>query len=152
MPPKVKDDQTWITEYLTDLWGSTDIYLPNGQYDAAALPAFYTQDQDVLLTYNFEKRADIVTFNIPYGYDQTPIDELISELTNAAKSGGYDTVYATLTNDNLELMGYLQRAGFRFHKIYPAAIETARDHNADIPDIGKHDIPIIDEIEFMLKT
>lgn len=149
---KSPNDHQWITEYLTDLWGSTNIYLPNGQYNASTLPALYTEDQEVVLTYAFDKRADIVTLNIPYGYNQASIDSLINTLKDIAQAQGHSEIFATTTNDNLDLMGYLQRSGFRFHKIYAAAVETARDQRAAIPDIGKHDIKIIDEIEFMLKT
>ncbi|GEM_PF-4797712 len=147
-----KSDQNWITEYLTDLWGSTDIYLPNGQYDASALPAFYTEDKEVVLTYNFSDRFDIVTFNIPYGYDQKPIDELIAALKQEAQANAFGEIYATTTNDNLDLMGYLQRTGFRFHKIYPCAIDQSREKHNAIPEMGRNDIPMRDEIEFMLKA
>lgn len=147
---KTSADQEWITEYLTDLWKSTDIYLPNGQYDAAALPAFYTQDKDVVMTYNFAQRADVVTLNIPYGYDQNLIDQLFKALKDEAREQEYKEIYATVTNDNLDLMAYLQRANFRFHKIYSGAIHNARDQQETIPNIGRNNIQMRDEIEFVL--
>jgi hypothetical protein len=55
------------------------------------------------------------------------------------------------SNDNLDAMGWYQRRGLRLAAIRPGAIDELRATlKPGIPAVGKHGIPLRDEIELVL--
>ncbi len=52
-----------------------------------------------------------------------------------------------ISNDNIEALRFFQKRGFALVTIHRNAIEESRRLKPEIPSLGKHNIPIRDEIE-----
>jgi hypothetical protein len=55
-------------------------------------------------------------------------------------------IWFTTTNDNLRLMGFYQRLGFRLTQVHQNAVDDVRKEKPQIPEIGFDGIPIHDEL------
>jgi ribosomal protein S18 acetylase RimI-like enzyme len=59
-------------------------------------------------------------------------------------------IWAVTTNDNLDALGFYQRLGFRLRTVRPGAVDEARATlKPGIPAIGRHGIPLRDELELV---
>ncbi len=56
-----------------------------------------------------------------------------------------------MTNDNIEALRFYQKRGFRLKKVYVNALENTRKLKPLVPKVGRHGIPLQDEIELELK-
>lgn len=66
----------------------------------------------------------------------------------AAEAGrlGASTLWLLTTNDNLDALRLYQRHGFRLAALHPGAIDAARRVKPQIPVVGRHGIPLRDEL------
>jgi hypothetical protein len=55
------------------------------------------------------------------------------------------------TNDNADALIFWQKMGASLKRVYPNAISLSRKLKPEIRKIGKHGIPIRDEIELEFK-
>jgi len=137
--PITPKDRAWLGEFFQKTWGSSQIFLPEGVYNALDLKGFYTEDHHHILTYT---ETAIATLNF-----DTP--DSGTAFLNLCLSQLPTPLNAYSTNDNLDNIQVLQRAGFTLDHIFKGAVDDARIENPNIPNIGKYGIPIRDEIRLV---
>lgn len=148
--PITSEDQTWITQILSDHWGSHIIISRGLVHDASKLPGYVAlQNGEIvgLVTTRIDgKDCELVTLdswkeNIGIG------TKLIEALQQEARKAGCDRLWVITTNDNLHALGFYQKRGFHLVAVHPNALDESRKIKPSIPKIGYHNIPIRDEIE-----
>ncbi|HEX5077515.1 MAG TPA: GNAT family N-acetyltransferase [Geminicoccaceae bacterium] len=144
-------DQRWIEELLAERWGSRVVVVHGTSYDAAALPALVAGQQDGLATYRIDgDRAELVTLD-----SRAPGrgcgTALLAALEEKLRTCGVRELCVTTTNDNLDALRFYQRRGFHIAAVRCGAVEDARRLKPSIPKLGRHGIPISDEIELRLR-
>ena len=148
--PIQKDDYDWMVGLLRENWGSEEQACRGKVIDASAVPGFVaTQGKERigLITYRFENNeCEIVAMN-------STIEEigigsgLIRVVKEAATSAGCRRLWLITTNDNVEMLRFCQKRGFVLVTVYRDALKQARELKPEIPLVGKHGIPLRDEIE-----
>ncbi len=148
------DDGAWISQLLSDHWG-TPIIISRGQtHDACKLPGFvavYNGSDVGLVTYHIVGTAcEIVTLdslkeNIGIG------TALIEAVKREALKASCSRLWLITTNDNLHALGFYQKQGFHFAAVHINTVDESRKIKPAIPEIGKHGIPIRDEIELEIR-
>ena len=63
---------------------------------------------------------------------------------------GCSRTWLITSNDNVNAIRFYQRRGMRLVAVHRGAIDEARQLKPSIPLVGKHGIPIHDELEFEL--
>jgi ribosomal protein S18 acetylase RimI-like enzyme len=76
---------------------------------------------------------------------------LLDAVLAAAREEGYEAVWLTTTNDNLDAMRFYQRRGFRFCDLRRGAVDRARELKPGIPVIGAYGIRLRDELDLELE-
>jgi len=152
-PIKV-EDRDWITEKLTDNWGSSTVISRGRIHDASKLPGFvamYDNEKVGLVTYRIDRKdCELVTLdswkeNIGVG------TFLIEAVKRAALKDGCSRLWLITTNDNLQALGFYQKQGFHLVAVHPNTGDESRKIKPTIPKIGIHGIPIRDEIELEIQ-
>ncbi len=152
MRPIVPSDEDRVAAFLTARWGTRYIVLDRRAIDAARLPGFLVEAADGiggLVTLMEEHDAsEIVTLDAA-----TRLAGIGTRLVEAAalraKALDRAALKARTTNDNLDALRFYQRRGFRIAGIVPEAIVLERLTDPAIPEIGRHGIPLRDEIVLM---
>jgi GNAT superfamily N-acetyltransferase len=76
---------------------------------------------------------------------------LVAQVEDAARSAGCARLWVVTTNDNVEALRFYQRRGFRLASVRPGAVERSRATlKPEIPAVGRHGIPLRDELELEL--
>ncbi len=148
--PIQKDDYDWMVALLRESWGSEKQAYRGKAIDASTVPGFVAMQEGKpvgLITYMLEHdECEIVTMN-------STIEEigigsaLIESVREVAASAGCRRLWLITTNDNIEMLRFCQKRGFTLVAVYRDALEQARALKPEIPLIGKHGIPLRDEIE-----
>ena len=77
---------------------------------------------------------------------------LLDAVADEARRARCRRLWLVTTNDNLEAIAWYQRRGLRLAAVRPGAVDELRATlKPDIPTIGKHQIPLRDELEFELE-
>jgi ribosomal protein S18 acetylase RimI-like enzyme len=148
------EDKDWITQILTQHWGSQIVISREQMHDASKLPGFIASHKGLqvgLITYRIEgNECEIVTLdswqeNIGVG------TILIDAVKQIALEAGCSHLWLITTNDNLHALGFYQKRGFRLVAIRPNAITEYRKIKPLIPEVGMHGIPLRDEIELEIQ-
>jgi N-acetylglutamate synthase-like GNAT family acetyltransferase len=146
-------DRPWIVKLLTENWFSSIVISRGKRYDASILPGFVAKYQGSvvgLVTYLIEyHECQIITLdswleNIGVG------SALINAVRLEALQTGCSRMWMITTNDNLKALKFYQKRGFQLVAVYPNALTESRRIKPSIPDIGKHGIPLRDEIELQM--
>lgn len=143
------DDRDAVRAFLRQRWGNATIMLDGRAIDAAALPGFLGRDGDgvaALVTLLDEPgHCEIVTLDAarPHAGLGSALVELAAR---RARALGLRELLARTTNDNLDALRFYQRRGFRLHQLVPGAIDLEREADPSIPPLGRHGIPLRDEI------
>ncbi|MDH3663359.1 MAG: GNAT family N-acetyltransferase [Alphaproteobacteria bacterium] len=146
---KTEDDQTWIEDLLSSRWGSPIIVVHGERFDATALPALVVDGRYGLATCKIAEVAELITLDaVTTG--QGIGTALIKELSIRLKHQGIGQLWVTTTNDNIGALRFYQQQGFRIRRIRSNAVDQARHIKPSIPLIGRHGIPIRDEIELAM--
>lgn len=157
--PLDPSDRNWVAHFLDKHWSSTKIVSRGQAYYAHLLPGFVAELNDApddapaagLITYRIDgtqceiMTLDSLTPNIGIG------SALVSAVKDAAKEQGCKRLWLITTNDNLEALQFYQKRDFRLVAVYADALSEARKLKPQIPLVGKHSIPLHDEIELELK-
>ena len=149
---KEPTDQAWVESVLRRCWGGSDIVVRGAVYKAADLPALIAGTQEGLCTFAIESEgmsAELVTLNalVPAkGIGTALIGALISRL--AVK--GVRSLGVSMTNDNVNALGFYQRRGFRIVAVHAGAADEARKIKPSIPRIGYRGIEVHDELVLAL--
>ncbi|UCF64730.1 MAG: GNAT family N-acetyltransferase [bacterium] len=143
-------DRDWIRKFLTCHWGSHMMVSRGRLYDGSRLPGFVAvMDKKPvgLCTYHLAKdQFEITTLNslkVNLGIGTSLLAAAIKE----AKRKKCRRIWLITTNDNLHALGFYQRRGFSFHKLYPNSIAKYRQLKPEIPFYAQNGIPIRDELE-----
>jgi N-acetylglutamate synthase-like GNAT family acetyltransferase len=144
------DDRSWIIKLLREQWVSEKQAYRGRIVDASKVPGFIAERQGKpigLVTYRFENnQCEFVTLNsakegIGVG------SALIKAVKEAAAGAGCKRIWLITTNDNVEALRFFQSRGFVLVTVYRDALKGARELKPEIPLVGKHGIPLRDEIE-----
>lgn len=148
-----KDDRDWITNLLLDNWVSNIIVTRGITYEADKLPAIIVEVDSLrvgLLTYKIKNgELEIITMNALEKH-QGVGTALLNEVEKIARRNGCERIWLITTNDNIDALRFYQRRGFEMVAVHRYAIEESRKLKPQLPFVGKHGIPIRDEIEMEL--
>ena len=143
-------DRPWVTEQLTQRWGSPVMVTRGQVFDAPMLRGLLACEDTTpcgLLLYHIEDGAcEIVTLD-SWREGQGIGTALLNAARELAQQRGCTRLFLITTNDNLPAQAFYQKRGFRQAAVYPNAMEMARILKPEIPAIGLNGIPITDEIE-----
>jgi GNAT superfamily N-acetyltransferase len=139
-----------VAAFLEAHWGSVQLISRGRIHEADTLPAFIAiwDEQLVgLVTYTIEDGVcEIVSLDslmVRIGVGTALMEAVIRDAVQA----GCQRVWLITTNDNLSVLGFYQRRGFRLVAVYQGAVDAAREFKPNIPLIGMDNIPLHDEIE-----
>jgi ribosomal protein S18 acetylase RimI-like enzyme len=143
-------DQPIVTQLLTESWGSPSIIVGrNRVVEADTLPGLIaSQDGETvgLLTFFLDgKTAELATINA-YRTGGGIGTALIEAMTAMVRELGCERIVLMTTNDNTEAISFYQQRGFHLCELRVGAIAEARALKPQIPLIGKHGIPIRDQL------
>jgi len=143
-----------IKNYLIESWGSTEVVSRGTMYQVDTLPGFMAiaDDRPVgLIAYHIQNQeCEIVMLKATV--EDTGIGSaLIDAVKSLPQVKKCMRIWLITTNDNIEAIRFYQKRGFELVAVHRNAIAQSRLLKPSIPAIGKHGIPIRDEIEFELK-
>ncbi|MBN7138243.1 hypothetical protein A7A76_03960 [Lysobacter enzymogenes] len=145
-------DRERIRAFLQRRWGSATIQLDGRAIDAAALPGFIACDGEAiagLITLLDESgHCEIVTLDAVRAHAGLGT-ALVERAAQRARALGLARLLTRTTNDNLDALRFYQRRGFRLHRLVPGAIDLEREADPAIPLLGRHGIPLRDEISLI---
>ncbi|MEI2453946.1 GNAT family N-acetyltransferase [Lysobacter firmicutimachus] len=150
--PLAPADRDAVRRFLVARWGNATIVLDGRAIDAAALPGFIGHDEGgiaALATLLDEAgHSEIVTLDAvrPRAGLGTALVELAARRACAL---GLRALLTRTTNDNLDALRFYQRRGFRLHRLVAGAIDLEREADPAIPLLGRHGIPLRDEISLI---
>ncbi|MDF1539100.1 MAG: GNAT family N-acetyltransferase [Candidatus Thorarchaeota archaeon] len=145
-----KRDNQWAFDLWAKMWHDDQVVTQGRIFklnDLQGFVALSSSERVGLLTYHIDDgQLEIVTLDSlmeGVGIGSTLVDHALSE----AKRRKCKRVWLITTNDNTEALRFYQRRGFAIHSLHRGAIEQSRQLKPSIPHVGKHGIPIRDEIE-----
>lgn len=146
-------DRGPIRAFLERRWGGPIVMLDDRAIDAAALPGFIARAADgaiagLITLLDDPLQSEIVTLDavLPQAGLGTRLVECAAE---RARALGQGRLLTRTTNDNLDALRFYQRRGFRLHRLAAGAIDLEREANPAIPPLGRHGIPLRDEISLV---
>jgi len=146
-------DRDWILDVLVREWHGPLIERADEFIDASKLPCLIAEldGERVGLVTLLEGPdfVEIITLN-SFQEGKGIGKELIDATVELARSRGASDVRLFTTNDNLHALGFYQRRGFVLYALHRDTITRARQVKPQIPQIGRENIPLRDEIELRL--
>lgn len=148
-----EDIREKVNNILIEEWESTNIVVRGNIIDGTKLDGFVavSNEQIVgLVTYVFkDTECEIISLNsfienIGIG------TALINKVREIAKNNNCHILKLVTTNNNIKAFGFYQKRGFIISKVYINAMETARKLKPQIPMVDENNLPIRDEIEFII--
>lgn len=147
------DDRPWVSQILTDQWGSSRIVTRGVVHQAECLPGFVSEldGQKVgLITYHIQgDECEIVSLN-SFSEQIGIATALIEQVKSVTIQAGLRRLWLITTNDNLAALRFYQKRCFQLVAVYAKALEVSRQLKPEIPLIGLDGIPLHDEIELEL--
>lgn len=105
-----------------------------------------------LLTFRImEREMEILTLNSTLE-GQGIGSSLMLEAIETARRAKALKIWLTTTNDNLRVIGFYQRLGFRMISVNLGVVDEARKVKPQIPKLGYRGVPIQDEILMELQV
>lgn len=147
------EDRSWANDLIMSRHAGDIIYTRGSATDSKLAEGFVAKRDGkaagVLLYVLGWSDTQILTLEM-----EAPDDEvaraLVERAVKLAKDEDSKAISVTLWNDNIDAMRYFQLAGFRLSSVKKGAVTDARRKNPAIPKVGKHSIPLLDEIELKL--
>jgi ribosomal protein S18 acetylase RimI-like enzyme len=120
-------------------------------HDVLALPGFVAEVGGALAgvaTYAVDgERAELAVIAVSSGHRRRGIGgALIESVASAGTEAGARELWLVTTNDNLDALGLYQRRRFRLAELRPGAVDVSRRLKPSIPLVGRHEIPLRDEL------
>ena len=148
--PLTPADRSWVTQRITESWGSETVVVHETVYHPENLPGFAAESDGKivgLLTYHIDGNAyEIVTLNA--WHEGLGIGTaLIEAAKQAAIQAGCRRLWLVTTNDNTHALRFYQKRGFMLCSLRVNAVAESRKIKPEIPPTGEDGIPIRDEIE-----
>ncbi|MBU8933287.1 MAG: GNAT family N-acetyltransferase [candidate division Zixibacteria bacterium] len=144
-------DRAWVLEIVRG-WGADFIVSRGRKVYAAQIDGFYAID-------NNGQRVGLTTYEIIGGQcELVTLDAfekfsgigsaLTEKVIEIARERECKRLWLITTNDNLDAIRFYQRRGFVWAAVHVGAINESRKIKPSIAEIGNHNIPLRDEIEF----
>ncbi len=146
-------DLVWIQKVFQQEWG--DVFVVSGEkiYYPKNLEGFILLEKNEklgLITFHSNNNEiEIVTLN-SFQENLGIGTSLVKSVIEEAKMRKKKRIWLITTNDNIEALKFYQKRGFSLVAIHRGAIDASRKIKPSIPRIGKHAIPISDELELEL--
>lgn len=143
-----------IKEFLVKHWGSALIVSRGKSTDATKISRVVARDDKGklvgLTTYAVDKEGGSCEgITIDSILERQGVgSKLIRLMEGAAKKKGCKRVWFITTNDNLEAAAFYIKRGYRLVAVHLNVMEESRRLKPQIPKVGKHEIPLLDEWEF----
>jgi N-acetylglutamate synthase-like GNAT family acetyltransferase len=148
------DDAAWIAGLLTERWGTTVVVSRGRAHDAAVLPGVVAErdgERVGLATWRIEgPEAELVTIDAVIEGEGVG-GALLRTVASTVAAVGCRRLWLITTNDNLRAIRFYQRRGMRLVAVHRGAVDEARRIKPQISEVGKHGIPLHDELEFELE-
>lgn len=153
--PITDSDRPTLARLLGDQWATTTVVVHETVFRPAALPGIVALHNNQLhdnqlsgvLTYDIDGDAlEIVTVDVLRSGDDVAAVLLDAAIEEASRRG-LSRVAVTITNDNLEALRFYQRKGFHLTALRIDVVRQTRRLKPQTPEIGKHDIPLRDELD-----
>ena len=115
--------------------------------DLLRLPALVVDRAQGLATYRIQE-GDAELMSLDAACPGKGVGTLLLEaLVDQCCQHTVSCLWITTTNDNLAALRFYQRRGFELRRLRPGAVDQARLLKPTIPQIGKNEIPIRDELD-----
>lgn len=146
-----KADFEWIKELYRQYW-SGDICVSRGKVqkvdDFTGGFVAETGGQNTgFVTYTITGPEMEITGIVSLKEKSGTGSALVKAVIELAKKQQIKKVCLVTTNDNLNGIGFWQKRGFKFVKVYPGSMEYVRKIKPAVPLIGENGIPLRDELE-----
>ncbi|OGK43098.1 hypothetical protein A3A46_02990 [Candidatus Roizmanbacteria bacterium RIFCSPLOWO2_01_FULL_37_13] len=148
------EENSEIVDFLNAHWGSKYIVSRGKKVNVALLPHVMARDRDRkligLATYQLNKQkktCELVSINAVI-QGQGIGSELLKRAEREAKKSGCEKIWLITINDNSEAAAFYIKLGYRLVKVHLNALDISRKLKPEIPKIGNHGIPLLDEWEF----
>jgi len=161
--PLTTEDRNWVAHFLDKHWASTKVVSRGKAYYAHLLPGFVAELSDApedaepagLITYRIDdetkdKSCEVMTVDAVQKR-QGVGTALLDAMKAVAKENGCKRLWLIITNDNMEALTFYQKRGFSLVAVHAGSLAESRKLKPQIPLVGKHNIPLRDEIELELK-
>ena len=140
-----------VIYFFREHWGSSEMVISSGIYQCEKLDGFIFEDNNNiigLVTYvvkTNENEIEIISLDsIQEG--QGIGSALIQKVENTAMQKQIQIVSLVTTNDNLNVLKFYQKRGYRIISVISDAVNEARKIKPSIPLISSEGIPIKDEL------
>ena len=147
-------DREDVARFIERHWGSRKIISSGHVYYPHQCEAIIErQDDEIvgLLTLRVEgDEMELLTLNAIHA-GQGIGSSLMLAAIDDARHRSLHRIWLTTTNDNLRVVGFYQRLGFRLVAVNVGAVDQARKIKPQIPEIGIDGIPIHDELVLELR-
>ena len=145
-----KGDRAWVASLVNRRWGADNVVVHDTVYYPSELPGYIAWQSGerigLVTTHLVGDACEIVTLDSLR--PRTGVGTaLIDAVRRAAKAAACCRLWVITTNDNLEALRFYQTRGFFLVEVHRNALERSRRIKPEIPLIGKHGIPLRDEIE-----
>jgi GNAT superfamily N-acetyltransferase len=147
-------DRDRLADVVARTWGSTLMDTRGRLVDILTLPGFIAEDEGEWLGYAaYETRdSEVEVLALEALVEGKGAGSaVLAECVRAAIQDGARRVWLLTSNDNMDALRFYQRRGFVLVAVHRDAVTRARETiKPEISLIGKHDIPLRDEIELEL--
>ncbi|MGR9049684.1 GNAT family N-acetyltransferase [Halobacillus faecis] len=130
-------------------WGGTKMVISSGVYECLDLAGFAALENDKILglvTY-IKKERECEIISLDSLIENKGIGTALIQAVEAeAERMDCHSLRVITTNDNIRALAFYQKRGFRIQEILHDAVQRAREIKPEIPVIGHHGIPIVDEL------
>lgn len=143
----------FVRDELRRNWHSTTIFSRGVRFEADALPAFVALDPAAPnrplghLTYHVDHHGLEVITLAARESGRGVGTALMDHAEQEARSRGATRLFLTTTNDNLDALRFYQRRGMHIAAVHVGMMDRYRAAGEPVPGVGKHGIPLRDEIE-----
>lgn len=143
-------DTPWVTQALTNLWGSTQMVSRGKLIDLTTLDGFIAEDNGRnigLITYKIENTECEITSINALTPGKGIGHALLEEVEKIAKEKGVRQLVVITTNDNPKAVAFYEKNGFAITAVRKNIMDAYRKLKPEIPLVGNDGIPLTDEIE-----
>jgi GNAT superfamily N-acetyltransferase len=153
--PSSEVDPEALRRHIVDAWGAEVVVAHDEKMYPARHPGFVAL-RDGGITGHVSYRGNGASCEIVSIYaeprGQGIGSKLLEAALRAALDQGYERVWLTTTNDNLDALRFYQRRGFRISAVRPGAVDRARETlKPGLPEVGLYGIPVRDELDLVFE-
>ena len=144
-----------IHPILDETWGAPYLAINGKLWDSRTMPGFAAVSGDEVLGYLlYEFHDNVCEIMVLESVAQNIgiATALIEKEKQTTKANGMNKIIVQTSNDNTHAFRFYQRRGFTINEIRLGAMNEARKLKPSIPLIGEDNIPLRDEIEFMIEV